>query len=158
MTNCEKVKQICEILGVEPEEEFKINSSSSFYKLNIDLELFVTRDREHWYLSDFSIGNIISYGIIKIPQKPKLTNKDKISIKFLKNCGFHYVVYEKNKLFYIFHVFENEPKKNTIVTGDIVWTWRGADHFFPASIFDMVIDDQEPLCLDDFTEEDLKEN
>lgn len=153
----DKVKQIFEILGLEPEEEFKINGWDIHYKFDCSLKLFFMSDSNKWRPSAYTIADIIHYGIIKTPQKPKLSNKDKISIKFLKNCGFHYVVYEKDKLFYVFRVFENEPKKNTIVTGDIVWTWRGADHFFPASIFDMVIDDQEPLCLDDFTEEDLKE-
>lgn len=153
----EKVKQIFEILGLEPEEEFKIiNSSSSFYKLNSNLKLFVTRDRERWYLSDFSIGDIISYGIIKFSQKPKLTNKDKIAIKFLKNCGFHYLV--KSDIKDLLNALENMPDKVTVDDGRIVWVMNGDNYYFPINAFDMPISHKEPLYLDDFTEEDLKEN
>ena len=154
----EKVKQIFGILGVEPEEEFKFrNGNPVIYKFDNDMNLLFKLSKG-WKLSDLDFSYVVKTKIEKISQKPKLTNKDKISIKFLKNCGFHYVVYEKNNFFYIFRVFENEPEKNTTAAGDIVWIGYGADHYFPANIFDMLIDYKEPLCLDNFSDEDLKED
>lgn len=152
----EKAKQIFEILGLEPEEEFKINSSSSFYKLNSNLKLFVAGDRERWFLSDFSIGDIISYGIIKIPQKPRLTNKDKIAIKFLKNCGCHYIARDQDRLLC---AYKDKPYKQ-----NDEWDPHGlAMPLFGGGgekIFDLKISwtDAEPLCLDNFSEDDLKED
>lgn len=154
----DKVKQIFEILGVEPEEEFKCDEfGDKLYKFNGELRLYYLSSIDNWVLSGYNVGDILGCRIIKIPQKPKLTNKDKIAIKFLKNCGFHYVVYEKNKFFDVIHAYENEPEKNTTVAGDIIWIGCGANCNFPINTFDIVIDDNEVFCLDKFSNEELKE-
>lgn len=152
----EKVKQIFEILGVEPEEEFKINSLSVLYKFNVDLKLVFTDNNADWRISSLSIGDIISYGIIKTPQKPKLSNKDKVAIKFLKNCGFHYLV--KSDIKDLLNALENMPDKVTVDDERIVWVMNGDNYYFPTNAFDMPISHKEPLCLDDFTDENLKED
>lgn len=155
----EKVKQILEILGVEPEEEFKFrNNDSCLYKFDDKLCLYyLDRYDKDWRRSGIYIADIIKYGIIKIPQKPKLTNKDKIAIKFLKNCGCHYIARDQDRLLC---AYKDKPYKQ-----NDGWDTHGLDSMplfggGGEKIFDLKISwtDAEPLCLDNFSEDDLKED
>lgn len=155
----EKVKQIFEILGLEPEEEFKFrNNDSCLYKFDDKLYLYyLDRYDKDWRRSGIYIADIIKYGIIKIPQKPKLTNKDKVAIKLLKNCGWHYIVKDKDGFLY---VYKDKPYKQ-----DDMWAVAGFDYAplmgeFGENPFDFKISwtDAEPLCLDDFSDEELRED
>lgn len=156
----EKVKQIFEVLGVESEEEFKLGKPSSTFHYKFDDELYLYYNdqiNEEWRASLTSIADIIKYGITKIPQKPKLTNKDKIAIKFLKNCGWHYIARDKDKSLC---AYKDKPSKQDdewdVVEFGCMLLMVGARE----NILDLKIswEDTEPLCLDDFTEDDLKEN
>ena len=160
----EKVKQIFEILGLEPEEEFKLDKpfAGCHYKLDNELYLYYFDDKG-WHESGIHIADIIKYGIIKIPQKSKLTNKDKVAIKFLKNCGFHYVARDKDMELY---AYSNKPYRESIA-GFNKWVITGGvctkvSLFMQNNIFGSISwkDDghKSLFCLDDFTDKELKED
>ena len=73
------VKKVFDILGVEPNEEFKIKHKDAIYvphyKYKIDEELYVWfRVNSHWSRSCIDLAEFITgtYEIIKLPKKKKL--------------------------------------------------------------------------------------
>ena len=72
-----KMEEFAKLLGVELEEEFRIEGASNRYKLTKDGLMWLSSDSDKWYFSviinELIIGNAT---IIKLP-KPILTEKEK---------------------------------------------------------------------------------
>ena len=72
-----KMNEVAKLLGLELEEEFRLEGSSNRYKLTKDGLMWLSSDSDKWYFSviinELIIGNAT---IIKLP-KPILTKKEK---------------------------------------------------------------------------------
>ena len=78
----ENVKKVFEMLGLEPNEEFKIEGLNGKYKLNSDLQILYLDNDICWFLSDYPIVMLLE-NPDKIIKQPKLSE---FEIAILKRC------------------------------------------------------------------------
>lgn len=91
----DNVKKVFEILGVEPNEKFRIRIEATgkeiidFYKIDENLNVFWLL--EEWRNSKIKIGDLLNgtYKIIKLPKKKKLRDLTEEEYKkwYKNNCG-----------------------------------------------------------------------
>lgn len=106
----ENVRKIFDILGVEPNEKFKIKYDGKIYdKYYIDKYLKLIVDKEN-FITSFTILDIITGNIeiIKIP-KYDFTEEEKNTLKGLKLLKFNYIV--RNQVGQLV-AYTDEPEKN----------------------------------------------
>jgi len=109
----EKIKKVFDILGVEPNERFKIkyrennNIYDDIYFIKEDLNIYAeTKTTERW--TDLKIRDLLieHYEIIKLP---KITEKEQLAIDYLKECGYNWLAKDKDgKVF----AYRKRPLKN----------------------------------------------
>lgn len=106
-------KKVFEMLGVEPDEEFKL-SNGLHYCLGKDLELWY-RNPEwtegRFESADYSIKHILNdtFQIIKLPKKITPTKEEQTAIDYAKLCGYKHLAKDKDGTIY---AFDNKPHKN----------------------------------------------
>lgn len=90
----EKVKAVFDMLGVEPNEEFKFKSKRSkksfVYRISEGLIVEYKESDDIWFTSSVNVGDFLAnrYIITKLPQ---LTEADKNAIRYLRDGGMKYV-------------------------------------------------------------------
>lgn len=110
----EITKEIFKFLNVEPDEIFQIEGSTNYYKINKDLQLFLsatdkTCNKKFWSLSGpyLTIADFLC-GKKKIKKIIKLTEKEQIAINYAKACGCNWLAKDKTGRIY---AFEKKPVK-----------------------------------------------
>lgn len=145
----EKIKKVFDILGVEPNERFKIkyrknnNIYADIYFIKEDLNIYAeTKTTERW--TDLKIRDLLieHYEIIKLP---KVTEKEQLAIDYLKECGYKWIAKDKDdKVF----AFRTRPLKN-------FWSgWESASYVPDSLIVEIPIsfissEDEEPYYIGD---------
>ena len=102
------------MLGVEPDEKFKLKKKSkdyflkSYYKITPELSV-ICKDVQtgSWLSTTTSIIDFLldKYEIIKIP---KLTKKEQLAIDYARACGYNWIAKDKAGLCF---AFKNKPVK-----------------------------------------------
>lgn len=109
----EKIKKVFDILGVEPNERFKIkyrgnnNIYDDIYFIKEDLTIYAeTKTTERW--TDLKIRDLLieHYEIIKLPN---FTEKEKLAIDYLKACGYKWIAKDQDDKVYAYF---DKPIKN----------------------------------------------
>lgn len=109
-------KQIFDMLGVEPEEEFKIKGKNNalpyLYKLSEKLETYsYDADEDRWrrlYTSEI-LKDVLN-GTYKIVKIPRPTAEEQLAIDYARACGMKWIAKNKNKTVYMFTL---KPSKET---------------------------------------------
>lgn len=113
----EITKEIFKFLNVEPDEIFRIEGHTNYYKINKDLQLFLsatekTCNKKNWSLSGpyLTIADFLCERkkIKKIKKIIKPTEKEQIAINYAKACGCNWLAKDKNNKIY---AYEKKPVK-----------------------------------------------
>ena len=146
----ENVMKIFDILGVEPNEKFKIKYDGKIYdKYYIDKYLKLIADKENFITSfttlDIITGNI---EIIKIP-KYEFTKEENDALKGLKLLKFNYIA--RNETGQLI-AYTDKPKKNYTLS---VWQEQfGEITYVNSNMFKSIKwKDSEPFKIPDFEDE-----
>jgi len=145
----EKIKKVFDILGVEPNERFKIkyrennNIYDDIYFIKEDLNIYAeTKTTERW--TDLKIRDLLieHYEIIKLP---KITEKEQLAIDYLKECGYNWLAKDKDgKVF----AYRKRPLKN-------YWSsWESSSFIIDSLIVEIPIsfisgEDEKPYYIGD---------
>ena len=145
----EKIKKVFDILGVEPNERFKIkyrennNIYDDIYFIKEDLNIYAeTKTTERW--TDLKIRDLLieHYEIIKLP---KVTEKEQLAIDYLKECGYNWLAKDKDgKVF----AYRKRPVKN-------YWSsWESSSFIVDSLIVEIPIsfisgEDEKPYYIGD---------
>ena len=104
----EITKEIFKYLNVLPDEIFRIEGSTNYYKINENLKLFLsttnkTCDKKMWSLCGpyLTIGDLIT-GENKIKKIIKPTDTEKIAINYAKACGYNWLAKDESGAVYAF--------------------------------------------------------
>lgn len=99
-------KQIFEMLGVAPNEEFYIKSSIVKHRYRITNELIV-KFKDDDGVDDFSIHPIRDFliGNLEIQKIIKPTKKEQLAIDYGKTCGFQWMAKDMNGEVYYYERF-----------------------------------------------------
>ena len=92
----EKARKIFDILGVEPDEEFKVSDNNFKYSFDhkLGLEFY---DGSEWHkVENADMYRTIINGYSHIIKIPKPTEEDKIVIAYAKLRGFLYIAIDKD--------------------------------------------------------------
>ena len=93
-----KIKEVAQLLGLELEEEFRLEGASNRYKLTKDGLMWLPSDSDKWYFSviinELIIGNAT---IIKLP-KPILNSAEKEFLSSIIDSVRDRVIYIKRCL------------------------------------------------------------
>ena len=115
----EITKEIFEFLNVEPNEIFQIEGSTNYYRINKDLQLFLsatdkTCNKKIWSLSGpyLTIADFLCERN-KIKKIIKLTEKEQLAINYARACGCNWLAKDKNGEIY---AYPTKPQKS-----DIMW-------------------------------------
>lgn len=102
-------KQIFNMLGVEPEEEFKLGRGHSLnYFIDKELTLrVVNRSGAKLVSFDYKLQDILT-GKIKIVKIPHPTAEEQIAIDYARVCGLKWLAKNKNNTVF---AFEGKPIK-----------------------------------------------
>lgn len=102
-------KKIFEMLGVEPEEEFKLGRGHSLnYFFDKELKLrVVNRSGAKLISIDYTLQDILT-GKIKIVKIPRPTAEEQIAIDYARACGCKWIAKNKNNIVF---AFEGKPIK-----------------------------------------------
>ena len=141
----EKVRKVFDLLGVEPNEEFKIKDLDGTYMID---DKFRVRQNEIVFsgytvktcIADFLDG---TFEIIKLPQ---LTEADKNAVRYLRDGGMKYVVRDDDGFLY---GFKTKPYKI-----ESCWIVDDDDDDVALEVFDNLFQfvqwtDEEPFCIED---------
>ena len=104
----EKARKIFDILGVEPDEEFKVSDNNFKYRFdhNLGLEFY---DGSEWHkVENADMYRKIITGETKIIKIPKPTEEDKIVIAYAKLCGYKYIAKDASGAV---HAFRTKPTR-----------------------------------------------
>ena len=104
----EKARKIFDILGVEPDEEFKVSDNNFKYSFDhkLGLEFY---DGSEWHkVENADMYRQIINGYSRIIKIPKPTEEDKIVIAYAKLCGYKYIAKDKSGAV---HAYERKPTK-----------------------------------------------
>lgn len=137
-------KQIFEMLGVEPEEEFSFGKNKSVYKLDRKLNIMYFAGEKFVYVSDYTILDILR-GDLKIIKIPRPTAEEQLAIDYARACGFKWLAKDKNKRL---TAFKEKPKKGIkewLNTTDDFNDW--IELYLPISFISW--EDEEPYYIGD---------
>ena len=107
-------KQIFDMLGVEPEEEFKITTHNPNYrnryifKFDKDLNLFTRTTNTKWDTALLCFLLEILTGKCDIVKIPRPTAEEQLAIDYARACGYKWVAKDENKKVF---AFKNKPIK-----------------------------------------------
>lgn len=115
-------KQIFEMLGVEPEEEFKlkfVDNDLSYqakikykYKLDKNLQIFWFNDIiGEWQKDLDALFLTILNGTVQIVKIPRPTAEEQLAIDYARACGCKWLAKDENKIVYAYKV---KPHKNSL--------------------------------------------
>lgn len=145
----ENVRKIFDMLGVEPNERFKIDDHKYCFIYYIDENLIVRTDKTNFpsicNMLDILTGNV---KIIKIP-KYEFTKEEKNILKGLKLLKFNYIVRDEDgKLM----AYTDKPEKNYTLS---IWQYQfGEITYVNPNIFNFIKwKDSEPFKIPDFEDE-----
>ena len=98
--------KVFKMLGVQPEEEFRLNSFNENYKFDGRLRLSWNKNG-CWVASTIKLRNIIigEYTIRKIP---KITIEDQVAIDYARICGHEWLARDKECSIY---AYRTKPHK-----------------------------------------------
>lgn len=107
-------KQIFEMLGVEPEEEFKTrhriyNSDQQLYKIDRKLNVFGFYSAEWIELDETHLLQMLLNGDAKIIKIPHPTAEEQLAINYARACGCKWIAKDKDKTV---TAFKEKPYKN----------------------------------------------
>lgn len=134
-------KQIFEMLGVEPEEEFSFGKNKSVYKLDRKLNIMYFAGEKFVYVSDYTILDILR-GDLKIIKIPRPTAEEQLAIDYARACGMKWITTDK----YGTAAFEKKPVKGKYI-------WLHSEHgkcikiHLPISFLSW--EDDEPFYIGD---------
>lgn len=110
----EITKEIFEFLNVEPDEIFRIEGSTNYFKINKDLQLYLAHSQKNvfkklWELCGphLTISNLL-VGKATIEKIIYPTEKEQIAINYAKACGCNWLAKDKNNKIY---AYEKKPVK-----------------------------------------------
>lgn len=146
----EKVKAVFGLLGVEPNEVFKIKDYDKEYDIDylIDGKLKVMyrgSRMDIWRMSLYTIVDFLEEKV-KIIKLPKLTEADKNAVRYLRYGGMKYVARDKENW-----LFGYEKKPVRLETG---WSQLNDAKYKSVEVFDNLFQfvqwtDEEPFCIED---------
>ena len=105
-----------EMLGVEPNEEFKLGGAlcTMIYLIDDEFNLwYKEEDSLYKRLSDYNVIDILcdpTLAIIKLPKKPTPTTQEQIAIDYAKACGCRWLAKDARGIVY---GYKNKPVKTT---------------------------------------------
>lgn len=104
----EKARKIFDILGVEPDEEFKVSDNNFKYSFDHKLGLEFYNGSEWHKVENADMYRQIMNGYSRIIKIPKPTEEDKIVIAYAKLCGFKYIAKDASGAV---HAFRTKPTR-----------------------------------------------
>ena len=137
------IKQIFEMLGVEPYETFKIQGMKETFVIDNDLNLLLTDERGHfaYYLS---ISEILR-GEYKIIKRIKPTAEEQLAIDYARACGCKWIAKDKNKTVAAFKEKPQKGENGWINTTNNLDDW--IELYLPISFIHW--EDEEPFFIGD---------
>lgn len=148
----EKIKKVFDILGVEPNERFKIKYRknnqicNAIYFIKEDLNIYAeTKTTER--LTDLKIRDLLieHYEIIKLP---KVTEKEQLAIDYARACGCNWIAKDSNGTIFGYH---DKPKKSMSDDSyhNDVWDYGGQNIKIAIPIAFLSWADEEPYYIGD---------
>ena len=144
-------KQIFELLGVEPEEEFKIKGKNNAlpysYKLSEKLETYsYDADEDRWrrLYTDEVLKDVLNdtYKIVKIPRP---TAEEQLAINYARACGCKWIAKDEDKTLAAFKEKLKKGAKEWLNTTNDLDDW--IELYLPISFIHW--EDEEPLFIGD---------
>jgi hypothetical protein len=106
--NTDHSKEVFELLGVSPEEIFRIgNICSADYKITQDLKVYINHDRDYWTKSTLTIADFLS-GRVVICKKRILTEMEQLAIDYALACDCHWLAKDQDEAIY---AYKEKPEK-----------------------------------------------
>ena len=142
VTNKDRINKVFEILGVKPNECFKIKGSIGLYRIDDNLKLHCSALRNEDVERNSSNAIIIDILRGKKVISPTPTEKEQLAIDYAKALGCKWIAKDKEDLFY---AFTEKPHKMTTV-----WNAKNREHYvinIPISFIHW--DDEEPYYIGD---------
>lgn len=141
-------KQIFNMLGVEPEEEFYLKNAADeklelTYRINKNLYLQIKTDTA-WIPSNRQLHNLLC-GDCRIVKIPHPTAEEQLAIDYARACGYKWIAKDKNKTV---AAFKEKPKKGTkewLNTTNDLDDW--IELYLPISFLSW--EDEEPYYIGD---------
>lgn len=139
-------KQIFEMLGVEPEEEFTLGRGYSLnYFFDKELKLRVVNRAGAKLVSiDYKLQDILT-GKIKIVKIPHPTAEEQLAIDYARACGCKWIAKDKNKTVAAFKEKPQKWEKGWINTTNNLDDW--IELYLPISFIHW--EDEEPFYIGD---------
>lgn len=144
-------KRIFEMLGVEPDEEFKIKGKNNalpyLYKFTEKLETFsYDTDEDNWrrLYTDGILKDVLN-GTYKIVKIPRPTAEEQLAIDYARACGCKWIAKDKNKTVAAFKEKPQKWEKGWINTTNNLDNW--IELYLPISFIHW--EDEEPFYIGD---------
>lgn len=149
-------KQIFEMLGVEPEEEFKlkfVDNDLSYqakikykYKLDKNLQIFWFNDIIGEWRKDLdALFLTILNGTVQIVKIPRPTAEEQLAIDYARACGYKWIAKDENKTLAAFKEKPQKCGKGWINTTNNPYDW--IELYLPISFIHW--EDREPFYIGD---------
>lgn len=105
------VNEIFKMLGVEPNEVFKIKEDVENYQYRITEDLNVeTLEGNNWVGCSYIIRHIL-VGLVTIVKIPKITEEEQLAINYALACGHHWLAKDSDGTIY---AYTEKPQKESI--------------------------------------------
>lgn len=108
-TGIDRSKEVFKLLGLSPDEVFKIDSFSVDYKITQDLRVYMNVDRDSWTRSVYTIADFLN-GSLFIYKKPIPTKVEQLVINYALACGCHWLAKDNNNAVY---AYKEKPQKKS---------------------------------------------
>ena len=144
VTNKDRINKVFEILGVKPNECFKIKGRIALYRIDDDLKLYSTPCGE---TEERNLLNTILIGILKgtetIIHLP--TKEEQIAIDYALACGYSWIAKDKDGTIY---AYKEKPQKES---NNGIWVDNDGNGMleFELPISFLYWDDEEPYYIGD---------
>ena len=140
----EKARKIFDILGVEPDEEFKVSDNNFKYSFDHKLGLEFYNGSEWHKVENADMYRQIMNGYSHIIKIPKPTEEDKIVIAYAKLCGCKYIAKDSDGSIY---AYKDRPDKGETC-------WHQVNHDAQFATVELICDisflsweDEEPYYI-----------
>ena len=149
----EYTKQIFEILGVKPNEEFKITGQDhrTVYRILNNLIIQYRTYKNTWIesgipLREFLIGHYGNGEVLSIIKIPTLTPKEQLAIDYAKACGCDWIAKDSSGQIFGYHSKPKKCKSDDSYYQDI-WDFGGKNIKIEIPISFLSWKDEEPYYI-----------
>lgn len=140
------VKEVFNILGIEPDEPFRIKEDSYklYYKLTKELEVIVSQDidfNKKRFSGCYSFYSFV-FGEATIVKIPKITKKEQMAIDYARACGANWLAKDSTGNVY---AYLKKPYRDT---HGVWWAVDEEEHFeIGMDLTFLSLEDKEPYYI-----------